>query len=112
MRRAGTWHARVLSSIEMNWTLARGVAWGQKTQSDILNQLSEKPSDYRVFLVDGTMCHRTTAFVPHSETKHAKVSKKKRCSHNEENPERQQKSSRGSSMRANESEIAQKPDAY
>ena len=31
IRRAGTWHARVLSSIEMNWTLARGVAWGQKT---------------------------------------------------------------------------------
>lgn len=111
MRRAGTWHARVLSSIEMNWTLARGIAWGQKTQSDILNQLSEKPSDYRVFLVDGTMRHRTTAFAPHSETRYAKVSKK-RCSHNEENPELQQKSPPERTMRANESEIAQKPDAY
>lgn len=57
------------------------------------------------------MRHRTTVFTPYSETRYAKVSKK-RCSHNEENPERQQKSSRGSSMRANESEIAQKPDAY
>jgi len=36
----------------------------------------------------------------------------KRCSHNEENPERQQKSSLGSSMRASESEIAQKPDTH
>ena len=56
------------------------------------------------------MHHRTTAFVPHSETKHAKVLK--RCSHNKENPELQQKSPPERTMRANENEIAQKPDAY